>query len=694
MTHKVKFSIIIPVYNVRRDIGTCLKSILAQTYQNYEVLCLDDGSTDHSYRVILEYAKKDKRIQCFRHTNRGVSYTRNAGIQKAVGEYIWFVDADDWVEPNALEILAKELRKQKSDIVVFGAKVFVSKSYHEDDTYLDDAFLYFKKNLATRKIDYVHNSTAALLYETGSYPLIWNKIYKRSLIISNGVQYEERLKLGEDEAFLFHIFPLADHISYIPDCLYHYQRNRPQSATDRIVRNEYKRAEQNFQMAKIVAGYWDDLGLFPEYTYQYLERYTSLLYSNALAIKTESSNYKDYIARVDQFFAKKFDMYKEFSLNALTQSKVWGWREFRLGAKILYLPNKIKVLKEYGKCFGLFKTLQRMIPNLKISIVNWMLKRQFSTIFYYFYFYIWAGYKNYLDLKKKWGRGCVFLSCAALGTGDLYQVSLMLPQWLKENHIKQFCMLIVGNSEMKLAEEMFPKLYRGHIQKIDMRTHERLRKLRNFVGKDNIDFHYLCHFDNLSDYMQITWRIQGKYGWNMLKFYKHKGLNLMGRVNLQLPNLECREEDIAGIFEHMKLKKGKTVLLSPFATCADEISERFWAGLAKLLAGKGYSVCTNCSKQEEAVKGTKSIFLPYSQIIAFLDMAGVFIGIRSGLADIISSSKCKKIIIYPQQSSFWPEGAAIDYLGLNAMGLTTDAKEFEAGSAAWKEIYQYCKKYL
>lgn len=694
MSDKAAFSIIIPVYNVQKDIGNCLDSILAQSYRNFEVLCIDDGSTDHSSQVIQKYAKKDKRIQYFYHENKGVSYTRNVGIRKARGKYIWFVDADDWVEADALQCLVQEIKKQKSDIVVFGGEVFFSEDYDEQDSYMDHAFIYFKKNLTTRRIRYINNSVAALLYEIGSYPLIWNKVYKRSLIVSNHIRYEESLKLGEDEAFLFQIYPLAERISYIPNRLYHYQRNRQGSATEQIVKKEKKRAEQNLKMAKIVAEYWEREELFPEYTFPYLERYTSLLYDSAMAVKADRSYYKQFVRQANDFFAEKFEMYQEFSLRALAQSKVWGWREFRLGAKILYVPNKLRVFKDYRKCFGLGTAVKKMIPHWKCIVTEQMQKWQFGTFLYYFYFYIWKGYKEYLALKNKWGKNCVFLSCAVLGTGDLYQVSLMLPQWLKENHIKQYCMLVVGNSEKALAEKMFSSLYQGHLQKIEMRTHERLRRLLTFVGKNEIDFHYFCHFDNLSDYLQITWKIQGKYGWNMLELYKHKGMNLNDPVSLKLPEIKMQENDSQHIFASMELQQGKTALLAPYATCADGIPENFWTHIVEILRKKGYSVCTNCGADEQPVARTKSVFVPYNQIIDFCNRAGLFIGIRSGLSDIISSSSCKKILIYPEYSNAWPDDVSIAYLGLQEMGLAQDVKEYAAGEMSWQEICDDCEKYI
>ena len=91
---------------------------------------------------------------------------------------------------------------------------------------------------------------------------------------------------------------------------------------------------------------------------------------------------------------------------------------------------------------------------------------------------------------------------------------------------------------------------------------------------------------------------------------------------------------------------------------------------------------------------TKSVFVPYNQIIDFCNRAGLFIGIRSGLSDIISSSSCKKILIYPEYSNAWPDDVSIAYLGLQEMGLAQDVKEYAAGEMSWQEICDDCEKYI
>ena len=113
-------SIIIPVYNVERYLPECLDSLLAQTYQNFELLCVNDGSSDSSQSILEQYARKDSRVRVFCKKNGGVSSARNFGLEQAKGEYIGFVDSDDFVLPRFLERMQQAMDAEKAKIAVCG----------------------------------------------------------------------------------------------------------------------------------------------------------------------------------------------------------------------------------------------------------------------------------------------------------------------------------------------------------------------------------------------------------------------------------------------------------------------------------------------------------------------------------------------------------------------------------------------
>ncbi len=114
-----KVSIIIPVYNVEKYLKECLNSVVNQTLKEIEIICVDDGSTDNSLSILEEYAKKDNRINLLKQENSGAGAARNKGLDSARGEYIYFLDSDDFLELNAIEILYNQIAKNQADICFF-----------------------------------------------------------------------------------------------------------------------------------------------------------------------------------------------------------------------------------------------------------------------------------------------------------------------------------------------------------------------------------------------------------------------------------------------------------------------------------------------------------------------------------------------------------------------------------------------
>ena len=123
-----KLSIIVPIYNAEKGIRRCIESILQQDYEDFEAILLDDGSQDGSAKILDEYALKDKRIHVVHKKNSGVSDTRNQGMRIAKGEYIQFMDADDWLAENAMKVLVNAIEESEADLVVVDFYRVVGKS--------------------------------------------------------------------------------------------------------------------------------------------------------------------------------------------------------------------------------------------------------------------------------------------------------------------------------------------------------------------------------------------------------------------------------------------------------------------------------------------------------------------------------------------------------------------------------------
>lgn len=219
---KPKISIIVPVYNVEEYLEDCLDSIAAQTFINFECICIDDGSTDNSGSILDEYAKKDNRFIILHQKNAGVSAARNAGLEAAQGEWIVFVDSDDYIDKKTYETAFQTAIEDNADIVFFGINcetrngiIKIKSPYNQK--------LVCKKQEFINEFSYLRRMENAIYFHSPC-----NKFYKRKSL--SNVRFYTRMKGGEDYVFNLHIFNKSNKVVFIPDVLYTYRYNR-QSAT-------------------------------------------------------------------------------------------------------------------------------------------------------------------------------------------------------------------------------------------------------------------------------------------------------------------------------------------------------------------------------------------------------------------------------------------------------------------------------
>lgn len=208
MTEQALVSIVVPVYNRHNYLAECLDSLVAQTYQNLEIILVDDGSTDDSLAICQAYAKKDARFKVLAQSNAGVSVARNNGIQTATGQYLMFVDSDDYVASDYCEQAVSCLEKYNSDICCFG--------YVEVDK---DSEKYVER-VATLDGPITKEQAMAITIED-SHPV--NKIYKREMFAN--LKFPAN-KVYEDAYIMYKVFDLAKRISYLPQATYFYVQNK------------------------------------------------------------------------------------------------------------------------------------------------------------------------------------------------------------------------------------------------------------------------------------------------------------------------------------------------------------------------------------------------------------------------------------------------------------------------------------
>lgn len=206
-------SIILPVYNVERYIKKCIESVINQSYTNFELLVVNDGTLDNSIEVVEEF--NDVRIKIFHKENGGLSDARNFGLEKAKGDYVYFLDSDDWIESNLLEIAYNTIVLYNSKLVLFG--------YYLDTCDLSGILIDSKININETNV-FVKNEKD-IVFHSSTLNLLgyaWNKLYSRSFLRENNLIFDKGISLVEDVLFNSRVYEKADKIVLIEAPLYHY----------------------------------------------------------------------------------------------------------------------------------------------------------------------------------------------------------------------------------------------------------------------------------------------------------------------------------------------------------------------------------------------------------------------------------------------------------------------------------------
>lgn len=186
-------SIVIPVYNAEGYLDCCLKSIVSQTYNNWEVILIDDGSKDSSGKICDRYEKDFQNIKCLHKKNGGVSSARNAGIEHAKGEWLFFCDADDMLMPGALEKMATEANRHQTEFLMFGYK----KMSETGQSLL--------KKIEGKDKVINRNKAVMEMFRASDYPYqgyLWCKLFRKNIISENHISFDENISFNEDRLFI------------------------------------------------------------------------------------------------------------------------------------------------------------------------------------------------------------------------------------------------------------------------------------------------------------------------------------------------------------------------------------------------------------------------------------------------------------------------------------------------------------
>lgn len=240
-------SVIIPIFNDQDFLGSSLKSLIEQTYEAFEVICIDDGSTDISLEIAKDFSKKDSRIKVFTKPNGGVSSARNLGLSLAKGEFIFFMDGDDVLPPNALKVLVTLINKEKVDAVV--GQIEVTYEAHSELKESDSSYYKIEREgvfkVKDSLIDSFHSSSCGILF-------------RRKIIESNGLRYPEGLHY-EDAYWHWVYFSKSQFIYFTKDIVYNYVRHRS-SIMSSTFEGKEGLAIQHLLIGEAILEFWEKEG--------------------------------------------------------------------------------------------------------------------------------------------------------------------------------------------------------------------------------------------------------------------------------------------------------------------------------------------------------------------------------------------------------------------------------------------------
>lgn len=292
----IKFSVVIPAYNVERYLSKCIESIINQTYSNLEIILVNDGSPDRCLEIMQQYAKQDRRIIVVSQENGGLSAARNAGLRVATGDYVSFIDSDDWVEPDMFSVLAAHLAGASPDYACFrlqfdnektGKSSVYGSPYPIEKLVGRDAIL--EDTLKVR-----HIPTSA-----------WSKVYNRTFLSDNNLLFEPGI-VNEDTLFSIQAACCADKVTFVNRVFYHTIEREGS-----ISRASYERLCKHMVIALNKAkDYMLYKGVFEEFEALYKARYLKSILYNLLQM-AQRLPYKEY-RRIWQWNMEN-SQYKEYN---------------------------------------------------------------------------------------------------------------------------------------------------------------------------------------------------------------------------------------------------------------------------------------------------------------------------------------------------------------------------------------------
>lgn len=264
-------SIVVPVYNADDGLVNCIESLLKQSFENIEIILIDDGSTDRSGEICDNYAKLDKRISVYHKLNGGVSSARNLGIDKSIGKYLMFCDSDDWIEYDCIEVLYAKITKVDADIIysgIYREEYFNGKRVKDKISGLSRE-LCLNLNELENYLEYIINSMESPFLSPCA------KLYRGSIIRENGLYFDKKMVCLEDFYFNIEFLQHSDRMYYAKDIKYHYIGIRGKGGIQKRNKNDLTYEVSNIykELNKLLCNYEANKSLEEFFNYWFIEAY-------------------------------------------------------------------------------------------------------------------------------------------------------------------------------------------------------------------------------------------------------------------------------------------------------------------------------------------------------------------------------------------------------------------------------------
>jgi glycosyltransferase involved in cell wall biosynthesis len=213
-------SVIVPIYKIDRYLGICIESIINQTYNNLEIILVNDGSPDRCPEICDLYAQKDRRIKVVHKKNGGLVSARKAGLQIATGEYVGYVDGDDWIGSGFYESLCSKIVECDADLTIAGQ----SRELFDKCTCFNNSIPVGTYDGEKLQILYEGMISYGDFYKPGITTYVWNKLFKREILLEHQYNVDEHITIGEDAAVVYPYMMSCKRVSIIDNCEYHYRQ--------------------------------------------------------------------------------------------------------------------------------------------------------------------------------------------------------------------------------------------------------------------------------------------------------------------------------------------------------------------------------------------------------------------------------------------------------------------------------------